>query len=47
MPLSWNEVKPGLSIRDFTLNNTFDLLRETGDLFKDILVDGIDLPKIL
>jgi len=47
MPLSWDEVKPGLSMRDFTIHNAFDRLKETGDLFKGVLGKGIDLSKTI
>ncbi|MGY3211956.1 non-homologous end-joining DNA ligase [Mucilaginibacter sp. HD30] len=43
MPLSWDEVKPGLTMRDFTIHNAMDRLRETGDLFEGVLGTGIDL----
>lgn len=44
MPLHWDEVKPGLKMRDFTIFNALDRLKETGDLFKGVLGTGIDLP---
>ncbi|UEG53889.1 DNA ligase D [Mucilaginibacter daejeonensis] len=47
MPLSWDEVKPGLTMKDFTIFNAFDRLKETGDLFKGVLGDGIDLVKVI
>jgi bifunctional non-homologous end joining protein LigD len=47
MPLNWDEVKQGLKMRDFTINNAIDRLKETGDLFKGVLGKGIDLKKIL
>jgi exodeoxyribonuclease III len=43
MPLAWEEVKPGLTMRDFTIHNAMDRLRETGDLFQGVLGEGIDL----
>lgn len=43
MPLHWDEVKPGLKMKDFTISNTMDRLKETGDLFKGALAKGIDL----
>lgn len=45
MPLLWDEVKPGLSMRDFTIFNAVDRLRDTGDLFKGVMGKGIDLEK--
>lgn len=43
MPLTWYEVRPGLTMRDFTIHNALDRLRETGDLFEGVLGNGIDL----
>jgi bifunctional non-homologous end joining protein LigD len=43
MPLHWDEVKPGLKMRDFTIFNAMDRLRVEGDLFKGVLGKGIDL----
>lgn len=45
MSLVWDEVKPGLTMRDFTIFNAVDRLKETGDLFKGVLGKGIDLEK--
>jgi bifunctional non-homologous end joining protein LigD len=47
MPLSWDEVKPGLTIQHFNIQNAMDRLKETGDLFKGVLGEGIDLAKTL
>jgi len=47
MPLHWDEVKPGLKMKDFTIFNTIDRLKETGDLFKGVLGKGINLEKVL
>jgi exodeoxyribonuclease III len=47
MPLSWDEVKPRLTMRDFTIHNAIDRLKETGDLFKGVLGEGIDLVKTI
>lgn len=47
MPLSWDEVKPGLKMKDFTIFNATDRLKETGDLFKGALGKGIDLEKTI
>jgi bifunctional non-homologous end joining protein LigD len=47
MPLSWDEVKPGLTMRDFTIHNAVQRLKETGDLFKGVLGEGIDLAKTI
>ena len=47
MPLNWDEVKPGLTMKDFTIFNSIDRLKETGDLFKGVLGKGIDLEKTI
>lgn len=47
MPLLWDEVKPGLKMRDFTISNAIDRLKETGDLFIGVLGKGIDMHQIL
>jgi bifunctional non-homologous end joining protein LigD len=47
MPLSWDEVKPGLTIQHFNIRNALDRLKETGDLFHGVLGEGIDLAKTI
>lgn len=47
MPLHWDEVKPGLTMKHFTIFNSISRLKETGDLFKGVLGKGIDLEKTL
>jgi bifunctional non-homologous end joining protein LigD len=47
MPLHWDEVKPGLTMKDFTIFNAVARLKTEGDLFKDVLGKGIDLNKTL
>jgi len=47
MPLDWDEVKPGLTMKDFTIFNSINRLKETGDLFKGVLAKGIDLEKTI
>jgi bifunctional non-homologous end joining protein LigD len=47
MPLHWEEVKPGLTIRDYTIFNAVDRIKEVGDIFKGVLGKGIDLNKAL
>ncbi|MBS7566692.1 DNA ligase D [Mucilaginibacter sp. Bleaf8] len=47
MPLHWDEVKPGLTMKDFTIFNAVNRLKMEGDLFKPILGKGIDLEKVL
>ena len=46
MPLHWEEVKKGLTIRDFTIFNAMDRVREQGDIFKGVLGKGINLEKV-
>lgn len=45
MPLDWDELKPGLKMKDFTIFNAVERLKETGDLFRGVLGKGIDLAK--
>jgi bifunctional non-homologous end joining protein LigD len=47
MPLTWDEVKPGLTMRHFTIHNSIQRLKETGDLFEGVLGKGIDLEKTI
>jgi bifunctional non-homologous end joining protein LigD len=47
MPLSWEEVKPGLTIQHFNIRNAIGRFKETGDLFRGVLGEGIDLEKTL
>lgn len=46
-PLLWEEVKPGLSPKQFTIHNTLERVKNMGDLFKGVLGKGIDLGKCL
>jgi len=43
MPLHWDEVKKGLKITDFNIDNAIARIREVGDIFKPVLGKGIDL----
>ena len=43
MPLEWEEVKPGLNMKDFTIFNAIDRLKVKGDIFRGVLGKGIDL----
>jgi bifunctional non-homologous end joining protein LigD len=43
MPLDWEEVRPGLTMRDFTIRNSPARLRELGDIFTGALGEGIDM----
>ncbi|NCI45914.1 DNA ligase D [Sediminibacterium soli] len=46
-PLHWEEVKKGLKIKDHTIYNIQDRLKETGDIFKPVLGKAIDIQKVL
>jgi bifunctional non-homologous end joining protein LigD len=46
-PLSWDEVKPGLTIQQFNIRNALNSFRETGDLFDGVLGKGIAPQKTL
>ena len=46
-PLHWDEVRKGLSIKDFSILNVPARLKSEGDLFKGLLTKGIDLEKVL
>ncbi|SKB46650.1 DNA ligase D [Daejeonella lutea] len=47
MPLHWDEVKPGLTMKHFTIFNAMDRLKAEGDLFKGVLEKGIELEKVI
>jgi bifunctional non-homologous end joining protein LigD len=47
MPLHWDEVKKGLTMRDFTIKNAIARIKSEGDLFKGTLQKGIDMEKAL
>jgi len=47
MPLHWDEVKPGLEMKDFNIFNAIDRLKVKGDLFKGVLGKGIDLKRAI
>jgi len=46
-PLLWEEVRRGLKMKDFTIFNMPDRVRELGDIFKPVLGKGIDLEKVI
>jgi bifunctional non-homologous end joining protein LigD len=46
-PLHWEEIKEGLSIKDFTINNMPDRIREQGDIFQAVRGKGIHLEKVI
>ena len=47
MPLHWEEVKKGLKMKDYTIHNAIQRMREEGDIFKPVLGKGIELKKVL
>src|SRR5450432_2396636 len=47
MPLHWDEVKKGLKMRDFTIENALDRIKSKGDIFKPVLKKGINLSKFI
>ncbi len=47
MPLHWDEIKPGLKMKDFNIFNALERLKVEGDLFKGVLGKGIDLKKAI
>ncbi len=47
MPLFWDEIKTGLSLKDFTILNAAKRVKKEGDVFKPVLAKGIDLEKVL
>jgi bifunctional non-homologous end joining protein LigD len=47
MPLRWEEIKKGLKMKDFTIQNAAARVKSEGDIFKPVLGKGIDLNKIL
>ena len=47
MPLHWEELKKGLKMKDFNIENAVARVKSEGDIFKPVLGKGIDLNKIL
>jgi bifunctional non-homologous end joining protein LigD len=47
MPLHWDEVKKGLTMKDFTIQNSIERTRSEGDIFKGTLQKGINMEKAL
>lgn len=47
MPLHWEEVQKGLTMKDFTIKNAIPRIQAEGDLFKGTLMKGIDMEKAL
>jgi bifunctional non-homologous end joining protein LigD len=46
-PLHWDEVKKGLTVKQFNIDSIFDRLKEVGDIFKPVLGKGIDMKKTI
>uniref|UniRef100_C6E8Q6 DNA ligase (ATP) n=1 Tax=Geobacter sp. (strain M21) TaxID=443144 RepID=C6E8Q6_GEOSM len=46
-PLRWEEVKPGLDPRQFTIDTIGKRLEQVGDLFQGVLGPGIDMEQCL
>ncbi|MEC5156361.1 DNA ligase D [Chryseobacterium sp. MP_3.2] len=47
MPLEWTELKIGLKITDFNIENALERVKKKGDLFKPVLEKGFDMMKAL
>lgn len=47
MPLHWDEVKKGLTLKDFTIFNAVERVRSEGDLFKPVIGKGINLEQVM
>jgi bifunctional non-homologous end joining protein LigD len=47
MPIHWEELKKGLLMKDFTIENSIARIRSEGDIFKGALKKGIDIKKAL
>ena len=45
MPLHWDEVKKGLHMKNFTIFNAIERIKQHGDIFTGVLGKGIDLKK--
>lgn len=45
MPLHWEEVKKGLAMKDFTIENSIARMKSEGDIFKGSIQKGIDMTK--
>ena len=47
MPLHWEEVNKGLKMKDFTIFNAVERIKQIGDIFTGVLGKGINLKKTL
>ncbi len=46
-PLSWEEVKPGLKMEDYTIKTIPERISKVGDIFQEVLGKGIDMEAAL
>jgi bifunctional non-homologous end joining protein LigD len=47
MPLHWDEVKKGLRMQNFNMQNAMERIKKEGDIFKPVLGRGTDLKKAI
>ncbi len=47
MPLDWDEVKKGLAMKDFTIHNAMERLKQRGDIFTPVMAKGINMKKAI
>jgi len=47
MPLHWDEIRKGLTMKDYTIKNAVERVRAEGDLFAGALGEGIDMETAL
>jgi bifunctional non-homologous end joining protein LigD len=47
MPLHWDEVKKGLRMQNFNMQNAMERIKKEGDIFKPVLGKGTDLKKAI
>ncbi len=47
MPLHWDEVKKGLTMKQFNIFNSVERIKEQGDIFKAVLGKGINMKQAL
>ena len=45
--LRWEQVKKGLKMRDFTIENALERINSEGDIFKAVLKEGNNLLKVI
>ena len=45
MPLYWEELEKEIRVQDFTIHNAYERVKQSGDIFKNVLGKGIDLRK--